>query len=568
MSRYRTAMFLLWILLATCGSSLALADGAGQEDLDNAMRAKVTAQDMNDLNQVVQLLESAMRKGLDEEGAEFAAQMLNDALLERASGLLEVLDRVPPQRVAEDEQFRDQVRQMSQLIVSDLRHVLASDSPAPLAKLQMSRLMLKLGGDRAEAKGLLDQFLTEVEADQETNLPAFQVAQAYMLRAAMHGDADKAIEDLSRGIELDPNETKYRLARAALYRTQGEIDKSLEDVQLVIESAPSDEAGYLVQAEILHSLGRTDEALASLDKANEAVPEAWKPFQYRGQLLRSQGELDKAIDQFGKALQKEPDLPETLLARGEAYMEKQQYDEAAADIEAALEQRPGWLTAIRLKAQILASSEKLDEGIQELQRAIDAGGDSPEVRLQLALYHLVNQEPRAAIEQYSKVIEQDDDNFLALRHRGDAYITIGQHRAAMADFEAALKTQPNDSMLLNNLAWLLATSPDDDVRDGPRAIELATRASDVTEYKEAFILSTLAAAYAENGDFEEAEKWSQKAVELNDNENQAEQLTEELESYQARKPWRERQTIGDDQQGSEDQVESPVEQPAEQSIDF
>ena len=61
---------------------------------------------------------------------------------------------------------------------------------------------------------------------------------------------------------------------------------------------------------------------------------------------------------------------------------------------------------------------------------------------------------------------------------------------------------------------MLATSPDEKLRDGPRALKFATKAAEATKYETPHILSTLAAAYAETGDFENAAKWSQKAVEL------------------------------------------------------
>jgi hypothetical protein len=85
---------------------------------------------------------------------------------------------------------------------------------------------------------------------------------------------------------------------------------------------------------------------------------------------------------------------------------------------------------------------------------------------------------------------------------------------------------------------VLATSPDDKLRDGKRAIELARLACEVTEFKQAHILSTLAAGYAETGDFDTAITWSEKAVELGTGETKG-QLAKELESYQAKQPWRE-----------------------------
>ena len=67
---------------------------------------------------------------------------------------------------------------------------------------------------------------------------------------------------------------------------------------------------------------------------------------------------------------------------------------------------------------------------------------------------------------------------------------------------------------------------------------MATEACKLSDYKATYILSTLAAAYAETGDFPAAIKWSTKAVELGD-KPEREELKKELASYQARKPWRE-----------------------------
>jgi tetratricopeptide (TPR) repeat protein len=183
-----------------------------------------------------------------------------------------------------------------------------------------------------------------------------------------------------------------------------------------------------------------------------------------------------------------------------------------------------------------------------MEMVANALPDQPDYRLQLARYYLDNKQPRKAIDAYSKILAKDDKHFIALRSRGDTYLNIGDHAAAVADFEKALDVKADDSLLLNNFAWVLATSPDDKVRDGARALELAKKACDITKYEAAHILSTLAAAYAEKGNFDEARKWSRQAVELNkagkDEEITAE-LAKELSSYQENKPWRERQTEED-----------------------
>ncbi|MFM9065470.1 MAG: hypothetical protein ACKOOI_20910 [Pirellula sp.] len=95
---------------------------------------------------------------------------------------------------------------------------------------------------------------------------------------------------------------------------------------------------------------------------------------------------------------------------------------------------------------------------------------------------------------------------------------------------------------MNNLSWVLSTSPEDSVRNGDRALETGLQACELTEYKKSHILSTLAAAYAELGQFDKAIEWSTKAVELGTKEEaeQIQQLKEELKSYQEKKPWREK----------------------------
>ena len=96
-------------------------------------------------------------------------------------------------------------------------------------------------------------------------------------------------------------------------------------------------------------------------------------------------------------------------------------------------------------------------------------------------------------------------------------------------------------MCIRDSAWVLATSPDESVRDGERAVELATKAAELTEFELPHILSTLASGYAEMGDFEKAREWAEKAVNLSEDEEQKKGLNEELERYKLDKPWREDQ---------------------------
>jgi tetratricopeptide (TPR) repeat protein len=156
----------------------------------------------------------------------------------------------------------------------------------------------------------------------------------------------------------------------------------------------------------------------------------------------------------------------------------------------------------------------------------------------MAVYYAELKKPEKVIETLTQLLDADDKAIMALRARADAYLNLGKQAEAIHDYESALKLDPRDSGVLNNLAWVLATSPDEKLRDGRRSIELGQRACELTDYKQAHILSTLAAGYAESGDFDSAIKWSKRAVE-DGSDKLKPQLGKELESYEHHKAWRE-----------------------------
>jgi hypothetical protein len=88
----------------------------------------------------------------------------------------------------------------------------------------------------------------------------------------------------------------------------------------------------------------------------------------------------------------------------------------------------------------------------------------------------------------------------------------GKVRDALNQYEQALIIRPDLPEALNNLAWLRATRPEPDLRNGEEAVRLATRACEVTAWQRTVIIGTLAAAYAEAGDFSSAIATAQRAI--------------------------------------------------------
>jgi tetratricopeptide (TPR) repeat protein len=144
-----------------------------------------------------------------------------------------------------------------------------------------------------------------------------------------------------------------------------------------------------------------------------------------------------------------------------------------------------------------------------------------------------------AITDYTEAIRLDPRYTLAFSNRGVAWAAKREYDRALTDHAEAIRLDPEFAWPYNNRAWIWATCPDAKYRDGTRAIESATRACELTHWKRSQLIGTLAAAYAETGDFDAAVKWQSKANALS-SDTEAKRIGQDrLELYRERKPYRE-----------------------------
>jgi len=143
-----------------------------------------------------------------------------------------------------------------------------------------------------------------------------------------------------------------------------------------------------------------------------------------------------------------------------------------------------------------------------------------------------------AIADFDQAIGLDPKDALAYNGRGLAWNAKGEYDKAIADFDQAIGLDPKDALAYNNRGWLRATCPNEKYRDGKRAVESATRACELTDWKEAAHLDTLAAAYAECGDFAHAIEYQEKAQGLYKDEKDREKGRDWLALYREKKPYR------------------------------
>lgn len=525
---------------------------AGQADLDKATQLKLTAQDGKQINDVIQLLASAMKKGLDEQNNAFAKQMLASTLMERGQGLASILLQQPLPDPSEDPRWL----QLRLIALSDLASAVELDPTELEAWILIGRLQLLPAGDKAAAVSAFTKVI-EIE-DAEDKL----LAEAYVRRAVAQEDEAARLSDLTGAVQLLPEQIEYRLLRARQHFSVDSYEKALADTDKAIEIQPDSYAAHELRAIILRGMDRTEQALEALERASELKADSTMPYLQRGELFGQLGNFEQAIAEASKAIDLDDSSPLGYLLRADLYLRNEQFEEALDDAEKLLKLNPGLASAIWLKARAYDGMDKTSDALEQLEQLAEALPGQAEIELQIGLYALKLEMPRRAIAALDRAIEAESDNAMLYRFRADSYLNIGQHAKAIKDYERAQQIAPEDSGVLNNLAWTLATSPNDQVRDGERAVELATQACELTDYETAHILSTLAAAYAEIGNFEQAKEWAHKAVELNDEEND-EQISKELASYERGEPWRERQQLdAGEREGAEPSDKTP-EKPSE-----
>ena len=169
-----------------------------------------------------------------------------------------------------------------------------------------------------------------------------------------------------------------------------------------------------------------------------------------------------------------------------------------------------------------------------------ADGPSPLVadRVLHGRYRLV----RPGVETlpyYDSAIALDPNNCQAYLQRSYIRAELGPYAGAVEDLKRAMELDvagDHRAETLNGLAWLRATCMDQSIRDGKEAVKLARQACECSDWQDGNIIDTLAAAYAEAGQFEEAVMWQTKAVELCDPRLKGE-FYARLNRYHTRRPY-------------------------------
>ena len=325
-------------------------------------------------------------------------------------------------------------------------------------------------GNKLAAQGNIDEAIAHYSEALRIN-PAH--AKAYYnlgIALAKQGKYEVAIAHYSKALQLKPDYVDAHNNLGLTLMEQGKFHEAIAHYTRAIHIDPKYEIAHNNLGVALDEQGNHTEALAHYSRAIELNPQYAEAHNNMGALLADQGKLDEALAHYFRAIQLNPEYAEAHNNLGVALKEQERFNEAVAHYSKALRIKPNYAQAHYNLGGLLADQGKLDEAIAHYYEALRIKPDYANARVQLAM----------------------------------AFMQKGQTDKAIHQYRTALHFRPDWPEVLNNLAWILATHEDPEFRDGVQALQLAQKACELTHHKEANFLDTLAAAYAETDQFDQA----------------------------------------------------------------
>lgn len=280
-------------------------------------------------------------------------------------------------------------------------------------------------------------------------------------------------------VRANPKDTFALTLRGGYWMGKKDYDKAIEDFNGCLRVNPNDAVSYHNRGTAWAAKKDFDKAIADYTESLRINPKSANTLTTRGLAWRNQKEWDKAIDDYTEAVRLEPNYAIAWHGRALAWNAKKEYDKAIDDFDKAIKLDPKYAVAFN------------DRGLAWVAKKDYAKG----------------------IKDYDEAIRLNSKSAVIFTNRAFARKLTKDYAKAIADNEAAIRLDPKYARAYTNLGWILATCPDDQHRNGKRAVEVATRACQLSNFKDPVHLDVLAAAYAEAGQFDQAVRYEMQALE-------------------------------------------------------
>jgi tetratricopeptide (TPR) repeat protein len=323
--------------------------------------------------------------------------------------------------------------------------------------------------------------------------------------------------------------------RALIASQRGSWNEAIAEYTEVIRINPSLTEAFFNRAVSHFSSGEWDSAVGDFTEAVRLDRRHLRAVQWRGCAFRAQGKFECALTDFDRVLKHKPKLARAYHERGQTYRMMKDYPKANADyswaIELGFNSFPERSIVHELMGDLDLSAKDAEEAIRRFPH------DYPYRFAAAASYQ--ERDLEGAVRNMDCAIRLKPG--VAQYHAARAFYHHGKgnYVEAIADDLETLKYDEYNFRAHNGLAWILATCPEDQLRDGPKALSHALKAVALGKGESLAFVGTLAAAYAEVGNFVEAVQWAKVFLESNPPQENIEPARRRLQLYEQGKPYRE-----------------------------
>ena len=261
-----------------------------------------------------------------------------------------------------------------------------------------------------------------------------------------------------------------------------------------------------------------------------------------GSVAAQAGRMDEAERLFEQSILWRPDSFEAHTAYGVTLLRVGQLDKATEHLQRAIQLNPMQFEAWNGLGAVLSRRKQPEEALEKFTSALNINPHYGEARLNRAM--MLQQLGRApeALDDYLPALPLLAPTPAILLNIGNLLLAQRRSGEALGLYQQVLRLEPDQVDALNRVAWVLATHPDPNLRNGSEALSIAQKACSLTQQQHAPSLNTYAAALAENGRYPEAVENVQRAIELAraSGQNGFVSIAEKLLAlYQSGQPFRE-----------------------------
>lgn len=328
------------------------------------------------------------------------------------------------------------------------------------------------------------------------------------------GQFEKALHDYDTTIAKDPNEVDALYNRGLIFADRGEWARAIADFTEAIRCEPKNAQFFVDRGMAYAANKQIDPAIANFDAALGLSPTHAGAYIQRAAAYQRTGDAVKGLSDITAAIEKRPRVPQLRYARAYIYLERGANDEALIDCNEALRLRPGYDYGYLARARAYSQMHDWEKAQRDAEAALKKSPKSSWGHFLRGRALTERGNFDEAIAEFNRTLELAPEDVRAVIHRAENYVYRQEYSRARDDLRQAVKDFPNIAAPHLGLAWFLAACPHDAYRDGSDAIAEATKGCELSDWSEWYALDTLAKAYAEHSDFDEAIRFATRALNI------------------------------------------------------